>query len=584
MFHDLIYKLAPKQYETGQILLKEYSNANSLLFVEYGVVEVFFELEGDEFIVDNLYPGSVINYRSFFMEDLMHVTMRCKENTRILELSKKTFEHMREENPAFETRILMHQSQILRWNKKYPLDYIINVPEARRDRRISSELLKNMLRRRNIFKNIVFRRLSEVRERRKKPKLKEVKAACLARFGALDAKDVMKRTLVQLYKKSGDVLMRVKMDGEDIKYDRLMSAFDRVQKVLDLQQVTFEQLDQKVSKLQKRRQKREEHGGLDLRGSAPAYVKQNEKTYAAIQKFRQGMFIGASNATLNDVKSQFLQQVNNYKMNQLALDDDVQNQTSKIIAVRKIKIEQTIKGGIEDNMQRLEKLAQIAGKPKKNEVFLPFKSPVLAQREAEVKKQKRERRKLQKQGKLLVPPKDNLYSWEISSDSEEEKKTEQKKQQTQLGDAAAKQRPDLDAPKSRSQSSKPPTKRNHPAPRPSIDDAGSCSTSKEDAASSSTDSAASPHSSQLSEEFDKVMKHIKAKERTALDEENQAFADDELDATPRRATDENNNINRLVELAEDKARREEENGYTTKEEEEPREGKQGGAVVEQNEE
>ena len=84
----------------------------------------------------------------------------------------------------------------MRWNKKYPLDYIINVPEARKDRRISSELLKNMLRRRNIFKNIVFRRLSEVRERRKKPKLKEVKAACLARFGALDAKDVMKRTLV----------------------------------------------------------------------------------------------------------------------------------------------------------------------------------------------------------------------------------------------------------------------------------------------------------------------------------------------------------------------------------------------------
>ena len=101
------------------------------------------------------------------------------------------------------------------------------------------------------------------------------------------------------------------MDGEDIKYDRLMSAFDRVQKVLDLQQVTFEQLDQKVSKLQKRRQKREEHGGLDLRGSAPAYVKQNEKTYAAIQKFRQGMFAGASNATLNDVRSQVLQQVNN---------------------------------------------------------------------------------------------------------------------------------------------------------------------------------------------------------------------------------------------------------------------------------
>ena len=68
------------------------------------------------------------------------------------------------------------------------------------------------------------------------------------------------------------------MDGEDVKYDRLMSSFDRVQKVLDLQQFTFESLDYRVGKLQKRRQKREEQEATievdpDRRKHAPAYIK-----------------------------------------------------------------------------------------------------------------------------------------------------------------------------------------------------------------------------------------------------------------------------------------------------------------------
>lgn len=80
IFHDLIHKLGPIAYERGQVILKEFSNANSLLFVEYGVVEVYTFFEGNEFIIDRLHSGSVINYRSFFMEDLMYVNLRCKEN------------------------------------------------------------------------------------------------------------------------------------------------------------------------------------------------------------------------------------------------------------------------------------------------------------------------------------------------------------------------------------------------------------------------------------------------------------------------------------------------------------------------
>ena len=73
-------------YERGHIIFKQYEIADTLMFIEYGVAEVYTHFEGNEFIIDDLYSGSVLNYRSFLMEDLMHVNIRCKENCKILKL------------------------------------------------------------------------------------------------------------------------------------------------------------------------------------------------------------------------------------------------------------------------------------------------------------------------------------------------------------------------------------------------------------------------------------------------------------------------------------------------------------------
>jgi CRP-like cAMP-binding protein len=78
--------------------MKECSNANTLMFVESGIVEVFTEFEGNEFIIDNLHQGSVINFRAFFMEDLNYVNMRAKKYTRILELNHDAMEKIKSEN------------------------------------------------------------------------------------------------------------------------------------------------------------------------------------------------------------------------------------------------------------------------------------------------------------------------------------------------------------------------------------------------------------------------------------------------------------------------------------------------------
>lgn len=106
--HDIYYGLQQKQYENKQVIIKEYSNANCLLIVENGLVEVYTECEGNEFIIDKLYPGSIINYRAYFMEDLNYVNMRACGKTNILELHRDTLSKVQADNKEFNKKINLY--------------------------------------------------------------------------------------------------------------------------------------------------------------------------------------------------------------------------------------------------------------------------------------------------------------------------------------------------------------------------------------------------------------------------------------------------------------------------------------------
>ena len=75
---DLNYKLEKKLINHGEMIQIEGQVAGGILFVVSGVVEAFTECDGHEFILDWLYRGSVINHRSFFIEDTVKVNYRAK--------------------------------------------------------------------------------------------------------------------------------------------------------------------------------------------------------------------------------------------------------------------------------------------------------------------------------------------------------------------------------------------------------------------------------------------------------------------------------------------------------------------------
>lgn len=93
-FHHLMYILKPTFCEPGKSILRQGDETNSFIIIEHGMVELYTEFEGNEFILERLPSGSIINQRVLFMEDLMYVNIRASkaEGAHILELDKDGFE------------------------------------------------------------------------------------------------------------------------------------------------------------------------------------------------------------------------------------------------------------------------------------------------------------------------------------------------------------------------------------------------------------------------------------------------------------------------------------------------------------
>ena len=97
------------------------------------------------------------------------------------------------------------------------------------------------------------RRIIEIRLFKKRPKLSDI-MKIMKRRDMTDpkVKEEFKRKILSLYDETSK-----NHDVDDPKYDKLMSNFDRLQKVLNAQHVALETLEKKVSVLQKRREERE---------------------------------------------------------------------------------------------------------------------------------------------------------------------------------------------------------------------------------------------------------------------------------------------------------------------------------------
>ena len=69
ILNKLVYTIRCRQYDPGQLIFKPGDQMNTIQMIEAGMVEIFIYFEGLRFVIERLYPGSVINFRNLFLDD-----------------------------------------------------------------------------------------------------------------------------------------------------------------------------------------------------------------------------------------------------------------------------------------------------------------------------------------------------------------------------------------------------------------------------------------------------------------------------------------------------------------------------------
>lgn len=96
---DFIYKMEDRFYHNGELIVTQGRPCKGLMILASGVAEVYTVCEGSEFIIDRLYAGSIINERSFLLDEVNEVNIRCLKSCIVLCRSKRSFQYLLDESP-----------------------------------------------------------------------------------------------------------------------------------------------------------------------------------------------------------------------------------------------------------------------------------------------------------------------------------------------------------------------------------------------------------------------------------------------------------------------------------------------------
>lgn len=86
--------------------------------------------EADEFVFERLFRGSIINYRTFFMEQSAFSYMKCVTAAVMLELPYPVLEKIAAKYPAFNKSFATYRMKQMKIGKGIPLDFIMSLPSS----------------------------------------------------------------------------------------------------------------------------------------------------------------------------------------------------------------------------------------------------------------------------------------------------------------------------------------------------------------------------------------------------------------------------------------------------------------------
>ena len=93
------------------------------------MIEVYTEFEGKEFVIERLFKGSIINYRTFFMQESGSVSLRFAAPSVLKVLSKERMTTIAQKHKSLDLIFNKYKLKIIKDGKALPLDYVMALPK-----------------------------------------------------------------------------------------------------------------------------------------------------------------------------------------------------------------------------------------------------------------------------------------------------------------------------------------------------------------------------------------------------------------------------------------------------------------------
>lgn len=99
-----------------------------MYIIQSGLVEITHYVEDEPFVIERLYRGSVLNHRSFLLNDENDTDGKCESTVSVFYIDYADMEQVRSRISQLNIEIKKIEGQLLGNPNPIALDYIIKVP------------------------------------------------------------------------------------------------------------------------------------------------------------------------------------------------------------------------------------------------------------------------------------------------------------------------------------------------------------------------------------------------------------------------------------------------------------------------
>ena len=205
VFYDVIYKMKTVEPQKGPY--KEIDDPIMEIYIlEHGIAEIYLTINGKDIVLERLFRGSVINYKSIFQKNVkFQVNLRFVSDAVVKILEWRDLEELRKLK-TLDKEIKKFEIKVNRI-KSGPLDYILSLPK-----KVYRELIERT-REKLLFdkQDVLMERLEEEKKHYKKHQGLDMDDKKIATtLHKLQAEEVKDDEVVLFYTKMNHLELRVK--------------------------------------------------------------------------------------------------------------------------------------------------------------------------------------------------------------------------------------------------------------------------------------------------------------------------------------------------------------------------------------